>query len=126
MAFLAYDDDVSTVGCACANTEVKIVAAETGETVPAGKQGVLCTRGYLVMKGYDRDPEATRKAVDTEGWLHTGDLARRREYLSARARGRRPRCEARRNCRGRVRLKNGSSATDDSDRENTEISDASG
>jgi fatty-acyl-CoA synthase len=35
----------------------------------------LCTRGYLVMKGYDQDPEATARAIDQEGWLHTGDLA---------------------------------------------------
>ena len=65
---------VSTVGKACLNTEVKIVSG-TGETVGVGEQGELCTRGYLVMKGYDQEPEATRRAVDTEGWLHTGDLA---------------------------------------------------
>ncbi|PYS31918.1 MAG: AMP-binding protein, partial [Acidobacteria bacterium] len=66
---------VSTVGQACPNTEVKIVSTATGETVPIGQQGELCTRGYLVMKGYDQDPEATARAVDAEGWLHTGDLA---------------------------------------------------
>ena len=65
---------VSTVGAACANTEVKVVSAD-GATVPIGEQGELCTRGYLVMKGYDQEPEATRRAVDEEGWLHTGDLA---------------------------------------------------
>jgi fatty-acyl-CoA synthase len=65
---------VSTVGGACANTEVKI-AASGGETVPVGEQGELCTRGYLVMKGYDQEPEATRRAIDEDGWLHTGDLA---------------------------------------------------
>jgi fatty-acyl-CoA synthase len=65
---------VSTVGQACANTEVKIVSA-SGETVAAGEQGELCTRGYLVMKGYDQEPEATRCAIDEDGWLHTGDLA---------------------------------------------------
>jgi len=65
---------VSTVGEACANTEVKIVSA-TGETVPVGEQGELCTRGYLVMKGYDQEPEATSRAIDEDGWLHTGDLA---------------------------------------------------
>ena len=65
---------VSTVGQACANTEVKIVSA-SGETVPVGEQGELCTRGYLVMKGYDQEPEATRRAIDEDGWLHTGDLA---------------------------------------------------
>jgi fatty-acyl-CoA synthase len=65
---------VSTVGQAGANTEVKIVSAN-GETVPVGEQGELCTRGYLVMKGYDQEPEATRRAIDEDGWLHTGDLA---------------------------------------------------
>ena len=66
---------VSTVGRVCPNTEVKIVSASTGETVPIGEQGELCARGYLVMKGYDQEPEATSRAVDSEGWLHTGDLA---------------------------------------------------
>src|SRR5579884_111015 len=66
---------VATVGCACPNTEVKIVSPESGATLPVGEQGELCTRGYLVMKGYDQDPEATSRAVDAEGWLHTGDLA---------------------------------------------------
>jgi fatty-acyl-CoA synthase len=65
---------VTTVGQACANTEVKIVSA-TGDTVPVGEQGELCTRGYLVMNGYDQEPEATRRAIDEDGWLHTGDLA---------------------------------------------------
>jgi fatty-acyl-CoA synthase len=65
---------VSTVGQACANTEVKIVSA-SGETVSVGEQGELCTRGYLVMKGYDQELEATGRAIDEDGWLHTGDLA---------------------------------------------------
>ncbi len=66
---------VSTVGRACPNTEVKIAAPVTGEPLPVGEQGELCTRGYLVMKGYDQEPEATARAIDKEGWLHTGDLA---------------------------------------------------
>lgn len=66
---------VCTIGCATPNIEVKVVSRLTGETVPIGEQGELCTRGYHVMKGYDDDPEATRKAIDEEGWLHTGDLA---------------------------------------------------
>jgi fatty-acyl-CoA synthase len=65
---------VSTVGQACMNTEVKIVST-SGETVPVGEQGELCTRGYLVMKGYDQELDATRRAIDEDGWLHTGDLA---------------------------------------------------
>jgi fatty-acyl-CoA synthase len=68
---------VSTVGRAFPNTEVKIVGPD-GETTSAGEQGELCTRGYLVMKGYDGDPEATGQAIDAENWLHTGDLAEMR------------------------------------------------
>ena len=52
-----------------------MASKETGETVAVGEQGELCTRGYLVMKGYDQDPEATARTVDEDGWLHTGDLA---------------------------------------------------
>lgn len=66
---------VQTVGRPLPNTEVKVVSLETGETLPVGVQGELCTRGYLVMKGYDGDPAATAQTVDSGGWLHTGDLA---------------------------------------------------
>jgi fatty-acyl-CoA synthase len=65
---------VSTVGCTCPETEIKIISTD-GATVPIGEQGELCARGYAIMKGYDADPEATARAVDREGWLHTGDLA---------------------------------------------------
>ena len=65
---------VATVGPAAPATEVKIASAD-GATVPLGNQGELCARGYLVMKGYDQEPEATARAIDPEGWLHTGDLA---------------------------------------------------
>lgn len=66
---------VATVGRALPNVEVKIADIETGETLAAGKQGELCCRGYLVMKGYYNLPEATALAVDKDQWLHTGDLA---------------------------------------------------
>jgi fatty-acyl-CoA synthase len=66
---------VGTIGTALVNTEVQIVDPETGEPCPPGQQGELCARGYLIMKGYDNDPEATAAAVDNDGWLHTGDLA---------------------------------------------------
>lgn len=65
---------VCTVGAAMPETEVRIAALASGETLPVGEQGELCTRGYLVMKGYDEEPDATRAAIDSEGWLHTGDL----------------------------------------------------
>jgi fatty-acyl-CoA synthase len=65
---------VATVGRAFPCTEVKIVSP-TGETVPTGEQGELCARGYLVMKGYDGEPDATDRVLDKDGWLRTGDLA---------------------------------------------------
>jgi fatty-acyl-CoA synthase len=70
-----FDQCVGNVGCAIWNTEVKIVSPENGETVAAGETGELCTRGYLVMAGYDDEVAATSKAIDPDGWLHTGDLA---------------------------------------------------
>ena len=66
---------VSTVGKALPEVEVKIVDPATGQELPPGRQGELCTRGYHVMKGYYKNPEATQDAIDGEGWLHTGDLA---------------------------------------------------
>jgi fatty-acyl-CoA synthase len=66
---------VSTVGRALPNVEVKIADPATGAEMPRGHQGELCTRGFIVMKGYYNLPEATAKAIDAQGWLHTGDLA---------------------------------------------------
>ena len=65
---------VSTVGRVQPHLEIKIVDAD-GHTVPHGTVGELCTRGYSVMAGYWDDPAKTAEAVDTEGWMHTGDLA---------------------------------------------------
>lgn len=69
------DRRVSTVGKSLPNVEVKIVDPVTNEEVERGVQGELCTRGYHVMKGYYKNPEGTRKAIDSDNWLHTGDLA---------------------------------------------------
>jgi fatty-acyl-CoA synthase len=73
------DDDlehrVSTIGNTLPETEVKIVQPWNNEMVEIGERGELCARGYMVMKGYDGEPEATARAVDEDGWLHTGDLA---------------------------------------------------
>ncbi len=66
---------VATVGRALPDVEVKIVDIETGAALPPGKQGELCTRGYLVMKGYYKMPDETARAIDKDNWLHTGDLA---------------------------------------------------
>jgi fatty-acyl-CoA synthase len=78
---------VATVGTVLPNTEVKIISPD-GETTGVGEQGELCTRGYLVMRGYDQEPEATTHAIDSEGWLHTGDLAMMRSDRRFRITGR--------------------------------------
>jgi fatty-acyl-CoA synthase len=65
---------VSTVGRIQPHLEVKIVDRD-GQIVPRGEAGELCTRGYSVMLGYWNDEVRTREAVDSAGWMHTGDLA---------------------------------------------------
>ena len=66
---------VTTVGRVHPRVEVKIVDPATGASVPRGVAGEQCTRGYSVMLGYWDDLEATSKAIDAEGWMHSGDLA---------------------------------------------------
>lgn len=78
---------VSTVGQPLPNVEVKIIDPKTGEEVQAGTVGELCSRG-LNMKGYYKMPAATEKALDREGWLHTGDLATMDEKAYVRTVGR--------------------------------------
>jgi len=66
---------VSTVGRVHPHAEIKIVDPATGEVVPRGTAGELCSRGYMVMLGYWNNEEATRAAIDPARWMHTGDLA---------------------------------------------------
>jgi fatty-acyl-CoA synthase len=68
---------VNTVGRAMFGVECKIVDPETGEDLPDNTDGEFVARGYNIMKGYYKMPEATAAAIDADGWLHTGDLARR-------------------------------------------------
>jgi fatty-acyl-CoA synthase len=70
-------------------TEIKIVSTETGAIVPVGEIGEICARGYSIMKDYFDNPEATRSAIDSEGWLHTGDLGSLDEHGYCRVQGRR-------------------------------------
>ena len=66
---------VSTVGRVHPHVEVKIIDPATGAVVPRGTAGELCSRGYMVMRGYWNNDEATRLAIDAGRWMHTGDLA---------------------------------------------------
>jgi fatty-acyl-CoA synthase len=66
---------VSTVGRVHPHVEIKIIDPSTGAVVPRGTRGELCSRGYLVMRGYWNNEEATRQAIDDARWMHTGDLA---------------------------------------------------
>lgn len=66
---------VTTVGRVLPGLEGKVVDVKTGKDLPPGQIGEYCVRGFTIMKGYYNMPEATRAAVDDEGWLHSGDLA---------------------------------------------------
>ncbi|MBN9119435.1 MAG: AMP-binding protein [Planctomycetes bacterium] len=66
---------VETVGRASPHAEIKIIDPATRRIVPRGTPGEQCSRGYMVMLGYWNDPDATAKAIDANGWMHTGDLA---------------------------------------------------
>ncbi len=66
---------VSTVGRVHPHVEIKIIDPETGATLERGRDGELCTRGYSIMLGYWNDPQRTRDSIDSDGWMHSGDLA---------------------------------------------------
>jgi len=83
-----FEQRTSTVGKTFPNTEIKIINSASCEILPRGEVGELCARGYMVMTGYDQEPEATARAVDRDGWLHTGDLAMMREDGHFHIRGR--------------------------------------
>ncbi|PYS50156.1 MAG: 4-coumarate--CoA ligase family protein [Acidobacteria bacterium] len=63
-----------SVGRCVPNTECKVIDLETGRELAANQEGEICVRGPQVMKGYLNRAEATRQAIDNEGWLHTGDI----------------------------------------------------
>jgi fatty-acyl-CoA synthase len=67
------DKRVGSVGRPAPHCEIKIIDAE-GVVVPVGEKGEICCRGYSVMQGYWDDPERTAETVDSDGWLHSGDI----------------------------------------------------
>ncbi|QNU66008.1 AMP-binding protein [Ruminiclostridium herbifermentans] len=79
---------VNTVGRALPGIECKIVDPETGKDLPDNVDGEFVARGYNIMKGYYKMPEATAAAIDKDGWLHTGDIARRDENGNFKITGR--------------------------------------
>ena len=92
ITFTSADDPidvrVGTVGHPIPGLEVKVVDLATGREVATGEVGELHARGHCVMAGYYNNPDATAEAIDAEGWLHTGDLACRREDGNYRIVGR--------------------------------------
>ncbi len=70
----SFERRIETVGANLPHQEVKVVRMDSGLTVATGEVGEICFRGHHVMKGYYGDPEATRKTIDANGWLHSGDL----------------------------------------------------
>ena len=79
---------VGTVGRALPEIECRIVDPNTNETMPDNEIGEFVARGYNIMKGYYKMPKATLSAIDSEGWLHTGDLALRTPEGNYRITGR--------------------------------------
>jgi fatty-acyl-CoA synthase len=63
-----------TIGRALPGSEVRIADPRSGATLPVGGVGEICVRGYQVMSGYFERPDATRDAIDADGWMHSGDL----------------------------------------------------
>ncbi len=82
------DDRCVESGHALPGYEFKVIDPETGDLLPPSTIGELCVRGYALMQGYYKRPEATAEAIDDDGWLHTGDVATMRDDGSIRFMGR--------------------------------------
>ncbi|MDH6304889.1 fatty-acyl-CoA synthase [Parabacteroides sp. PF5-5] len=84
----SFEERCYTVGYEYPFTEVRILNPETGEECGINEPGEVCCRGYLLMKGYYKKPEATAEAIDKDGWLHSGDLGVKDESGNYRITGR--------------------------------------
>jgi fatty-acyl-CoA synthase len=84
----AFEARCTTVGKEYPCTEVKVLDPDTGEECLPGVQGELCCKGYLVMKGYYKNPQATAEVIDRNGYLHSGDLGVKDENGYYRVTGR--------------------------------------
>lgn len=78
----------TTVGREYEFTEVKVLNPETGEECAVGEEGEMCCRGYNVMKGYYKNPVATAEVIDSNGFMHSGDLGVKDENGNFRITGR--------------------------------------
>ncbi|MEZ4357974.1 MAG: AMP-binding protein [Eubacteriales bacterium] len=79
---------INTVGGNMFGVECKIVDPESNKELPDNVDGEFVAKGYNIMKGYYKMPQATSAAIDEDGWLHTGDLARRDENGNYKITGR--------------------------------------
>jgi len=70
----SFERRIETVGHNLPHQEVKVVDTESGQTLALGEIGEVCFRGYHIMQGYYADPKSSAKAIDPQGWLHSGDL----------------------------------------------------
>ena len=84
----SFETRCTTVGHEYEFTEVAVIDPESGEQCPDGKEGEMCCRGYNLMKGYYKNPEATAQVIDSNGWLHSGDLGVREADGNYRITGR--------------------------------------
>ena len=65
---------IGSIGEPISRTRVKVVDVNTGAILGTGQEGEMCISGPQIMKGYYKNPKATEETVDSEGWLHTGDI----------------------------------------------------
>ncbi|MDR2888121.1 MAG: AMP-binding protein [Bacteroidales bacterium] len=84
----SFEDRCTTVGREYPFTEVKVLNPETGEECAVNEPGEICCRGYLTMQGYYKNPQATAEVIDSNSFLHSGDIGIRDENGFYRITGR--------------------------------------